>query len=162
MDILNFHRKVIEEIQSLRHEQAETNKLLRLLIPHSKHNMTVTFDGEEHFMSTTSVTPTDTTQVGLITVGVPAETETNTSTGVTTAYQFDPSKIVWTIVDNTVASFTVDATTGQATFTALKAGNTTGTVTDSATGATTTYDVVVTAVTPDSFAITVAFQPKTS
>lgn len=184
MDILNFHRNVLEEIKALREEtkllrkeQAETNhliavsiggvaitnNLLRELITNisPRYNLTVNFKEKEHNMGTTPTPPTDTTLVGQVTVGVPTETKTSGADGTTSAYQFDPSKIEWTLADPTIASFVVDPATGAATFTALAAGSTSGTVTDSQTAATTSYEVVVTAPTPDSFAINVAFQATT-
>ena len=170
MDILNFHRNVIAEIiglrkdvQVLQQEQCETNNLLRALVQLAspQYKLTVDFRTQEQNSMATTPTPTDNTQIGQITVGFPAETETNPNTGVTTPYAFKPASIQWTLVDPTIASFTVDATTGEATFTALAAGSTTGTATDSDTKATVTFDlVVVPAAQPDTFALTVTFQPK--
>jgi hypothetical protein len=83
------------------------------------------------------------------------ETETS-PTGVTTTYPYVAANITWTIADNTIASFVTNAD-GSATFTGLKAGSTTGTVTDSATGAVQNYDLTVTAAPANTFAIAVTF-----
>ena len=114
-------------------------------------------------MGTIPVVPTDNTEVGQVTIGFPTETVTDPNTGVTGQFTFNPAHIAWAIADPTVASFTVDPATGQATFTALAVGSTTGTATDSDTGASDTYNLAVTAAAqPNTYALSVTFQPKAS
>lgn len=145
-------------------EQRETNHLLRCLInlqsdQDAQYKLAVEFKGE-HMATTAPIPPTDNTAVGQITVGFPSETVTNPNTGVTGAYAFNPASIQWQLLDATIASSSVDATTGAATLTGLVAGMTTGAATDTDTQATAAYTLVVAAATePNTFVLSVAFGP---
>jgi len=124
--------------------------------------MSVNFEGEtsKQMSTTPPAVPTDNTTVGQITIGFPVEQVTNPNTGVTGPYAFIPADIVWVNADPTIATVTLDPTTGDGKFTPLAAGTTTGTVTDSDTGGTIGYDVVVAAATlPNTYSMTVTFQP---
>jgi hypothetical protein len=141
--------------------QAETNNLLggilKVLSP--TYHLEVQFEKENTTkMSTSNIPPSETGVAGTQVIGVPTEFET--VDGVTSPFKFDPSKIVWTVADPTIASITADPATGQGLATLLKAGTTTGTVTDSVNNDPLTFDLVVTAAAiPGTFTMQITWQP---
>ncbi len=121
-----------------------------------------TFEGEnkKHMGATPPAVPTDNATVGQATIGVPKELVTDPNTGITGTYAFVPANIVWTVA-GTLTSVTTDPTTGDGVFTApTAAGSTTGTVTDTSTGATLTFDYIsVPATLPNTYAFSINFAP---
>lgn len=84
-----------------------------------------------------------TLNLGQSVVATPVETNADGSN-----FVFDPTKITWSVQDNTVVSQGANNPDGSVSFTSLKAGTTAVGFSDSATGLSATGTITVNPVTP--------------
>jgi hypothetical protein len=142
---------IIEELKSINRKLGRIEKLLT--VPNSFKIVWISYNTKSLYEVKEVDTTLSLTQPYGNNIGVPVELNSDGS-----VYTFNPANIQWAIQDATIASFTVDPTTGFATFTPLAAGTTQVAVTDTQTGLEASANLTVTPPTVGPASISITWQ----